>query len=126
MSGASYSDEPLYSLGIGLHPQATQLLLQVQLRMRRALQGRYRLRLQGLQLLPTHLVVKVLGIMPDASAAPELPLHGVVSFALPAESRSCRVELHVGRRRQIFMLQLQPSLALQAISGAPLALGELE
>ncbi len=125
MSGASYGDEPRYCLGITLRPWATQLLLQVHLRMRWALQGRYRLRMQALQPLATHLVVRVLGIVPDASVAPGLPPHGVVSFTLPAESRSCRVELHVGRRRQIFMLQLQPSLALQAISGDPLALGEL-
>ncbi len=126
MSGASYSDEPLYSLGIALQPQAAQLLLRVQLRMRRALQGRYCLRLQGLQPLPTHLVVRVLGIVPDDSAAPALPPDGAVSFALPAESCSCCVELRVGRRRQNFALRLQPTPALQTTSGDPLALGELE
>jgi hypothetical protein len=56
MSGASYSDEPLYSLGIALHPRAAQL------RMRRALYGHYR--------------------VPDGSAAPASPPDGAVSFAL--------------------------------------------
>jgi hypothetical protein len=56
MSGASYSDEPLYSLGIALQPGAAQL------RMRRALHGHYR--------------------VPDGSAAPASPPDGAVSFAL--------------------------------------------